>query len=86
MVETMLVAIERSVPVPLASSVPVLEPAEADEMVLAANVLLCNLLALGLDYSAAVDRVATSEPFDQVPGIAERLRIENVPSKREDGG
>jgi len=77
MVEAMLVAIERSVPLPQSAVAALPEAGEAEEIVLAAKVLLRNLLALGLDRPAAIARVASSEPFNQVKGIAERLRMEN---------
>lgn len=77
MVEAMLVSIERSVPAQsIATAKP--QPGEADEIVLAASVLLRNLLALGLDRQAAISRIASSEPFDHVPGIEERLRGEGA--------
>jgi hypothetical protein len=84
MVEAMLIAIERSAPVPQSAACALQEPDEAQEIVLAANVLLRNLLTLGLDYAAAVERVANSEPFNQVAGIADRLRIENRRYNGED--
>jgi hypothetical protein len=45
---------------------------------------LRNLLALGLDRPTAIDRVARSEPFNQVTGIADRLRLENSQGTGED--
>jgi hypothetical protein len=77
LVEAMLVAIERSVPslAGLAKEAPRVE--EVDELVRAARTLLRNLESLGVDRAAAVERVAKSEPFDQVPGLAERLRNDN---------
>lgn len=76
MVEAMLLSIERSAPLPTSAAAARPEPNETDEIVLAANILLRNLLALGLDRSAAISRVASSEPFNQVGGIEERLRSE----------
>lgn len=84
LVEAMLLAIERSVPVPQLTAGARPEPAEAEEIVLAANALLRNLLTLGIDHEVALDRVATSEPFNQVPGIAARLRMENARTTGED--
>jgi hypothetical protein len=77
MVEAMLLAIERSVPVPAATAREVPEPTELDELVLAGRMLLGNLMALGLERAAAVDRIAQTEPFNQVPGIASRLKMDN---------
>lgn len=77
LVEAMLLAIERSVPLSQPTSAGVPEPTEAEELVLAAQALLRNLLTLGLDRSIAVERVASSEPFNQVAGMAQRLRMEN---------
>jgi Histidine kinase-, DNA gyrase B-, and HSP90-like ATPase len=85
MVEAMLLAIERSAPLPSAALGSRAQPEETDEIVLAANVLLRNLLALGLDRSTAIERVAGSEPFNQVAGIAERLRRENQHDISEEG-
>ena len=85
MVEAMLTAIERSIPVPQSAAGASQEPTEAQEIVLAANVLLRNLLTLGLDYAAAIERVANSEPFNQVAGIADLLRMENGRNNGEDG-
>ncbi|MBG6080834.1 ATP-binding protein [Rubrivivax gelatinosus] len=84
LVEAMLVAIERSIPVPQSVAGAPQEPIESQEILLAANVLLRNLLILGLDHAAAVDRVANSEPFNQVPGIAVRLQVENGWNNSED--
>lgn len=83
LVEAMLVAIEHSVPLPQSIESMQPEPAEAGELVLAAGVLLRNLIALGLDVRAAIERVAASEPFNQVPGIAERLRAGGECKHRE---
>lgn len=85
MVDAMLLAIERSVPLPSAAPGGRAEPEEVDEIVLAANVLLRNLLALGLDRQTAINRVAGSEPFNQVAGIAERLLMRNERGTGEDG-
>lgn len=85
MVEVMLVAIERSVPLPHSATAARPEPGEAEELVLAANVLLRNLIALGLERSNAIDRIATSEPFNQVAGLVERLSMENERNNMEDG-
>lgn len=84
MVEAMLLAIERSVPVPQGVSIERAEPGESEELVLAANVLLRNLLALGLDLATAVNRVAASDPFDQIADIASRLQSKNLSRSRED--
>lgn len=85
MVDAMLLAIERSVPLSSAVTSVRSETEEVDEIVLAANVLLRNLLALGLDRPTAINRVAGSEPFNQVAGIAERLLLENARGDGEDG-
>jgi hypothetical protein len=84
-VNAMLLAIERSAPLSLVPNSVRAETEEVDEIVLAANVLLRNLLALGLDRTTAINRVAGSEPFNQVSGIAERLLLENARGTGEDG-
>lgn len=73
-VDAMLVAIERSVP-----SIPRVDTetsaaGDFDEMVSAARTLMRNLEVLGVDRASAIERVARTDPFDQVPGIAELLR------------
>ena len=77
LVEAMLVAIERSVPVPACVARELPDQAEADELVLAARVLMRNLIALGLERTAALERVAHTEPFNQVPEIASQLQNDN---------
>lgn len=84
-VEAMLVAIERCAPVPTPVSTAAPEPREHDEVVLAAKVLLRNLLALGVDRVVALDRVANTEPFSHVSDILERLDEENARSSTGEG-
>lgn len=77
MVEAMLTAIERSAPVPPSAAREIPEPADVSELVLAARVLLGNLTALGLERELALERVAQTEPFNQIPGIALKLQTDN---------
>lgn len=74
LVEAMLVAIEHSVPVPSAFMQEVAEESEVTDLVIAARVLMKNLVELGLDQSSAAQRVAGTEPFSQIPGIASILQ------------
>lgn len=71
-IEALLLAIERAVPVGDGPSVRATE-SEVDEMMLAARALLRNLLALGMDPPTAITQVGSTEPFDQVPDIVRRL-------------
>lgn len=73
MVEAMLVAIERSIPVPSSVAREHPAPDEIDQLVLAARILFRNLLDLGLEHEAALERVSKTEPFDQIQGIAAQL-------------
>lgn len=74
LVEAMLLAIERSIPVSSSVSRESPAPEEIDQLVLAAKLLLQNLKDLGLDHAAAAVRVSNSEPFNQVPGIEAHLQ------------
>jgi hypothetical protein len=76
LVEAVLVAIERSVPVPSSAAGEPATPTDVGEMVRAAHVLLRNLMSLGVERETAVERVARTEPFSQVPGIASQLRVD----------
>lgn len=77
LIEAMLLAIERSAPVPPSSAREQPEAGEVSELLIAARVLLRNLVALGLERTAAIERVATTEPFNQAPDIAMQLQSDN---------
>lgn len=72
--EAMLLAIERTVPAGVSAIPHCASEAEVDEMVLAARALMRNLVSLGVDPQAAVEQVARTEPFDQVPDIVQDLQ------------
>jgi hypothetical protein len=76
MVEAMLMAIERSAPVSPSIAGERPDVGEVCELVLAARVLIGNLVALGLGRKAALERVAQTEPFNQVPGIVQQLELD----------
>lgn len=73
-VEAMLVAIEKSIPLGTSGAGEAATRHELDQLVLAARTLLRNLVALGVDMSEAVNRVAGTEPFSLVPDIASRVQ------------
>lgn len=75
MVEAMLVAIEKSMPLPVPTALEATTDGELNELVLAARILMRNLLALGVEMPEAVQRVAGTEPFNQVPDIALRVQV-----------
>lgn len=77
LVQAMLVAIERSMPMPPSTISETPKSEELDETVLAGRTLVGNLVALGLSRDAAVDQVAGTEPFNQVPGARSRLLSDN---------
>ncbi|MCB1503610.1 MAG: ATP-binding protein [Anaerolineales bacterium] len=72
--EALLLAIERTVPASISATPHRATEAEVDEMVLAARALMRNLVSLGVDPQAAVEQVARTEPFDQVPDIVQGLK------------
>lgn len=76
-VEAMLLAIERSIPVSasIASEMPATD--EVNELVLAGRTLLRNLISLGMDRASAAERIARTEPFNQIPEINIRLQAES---------
>jgi hypothetical protein len=77
LVEAMLVAIERAMPAGYPATQSNIATAEVDELVLAARTLVRNLIALGVNRSAAVQQVATTEPFDQIGELASLLQSDN---------
>jgi hypothetical protein len=74
--EAVLVAIERSVPVSVSIARETAEAGDLDEMTLAARALMLHLITLGVDRNEAAERVAQTEPFDQIAGLALRLAAE----------
>lgn len=73
LVEALLVAIERSIPLSVtpSSEEPVAE--ETNDLVVAGSVFVKNLMALGLTREAAVLRVCSLDPFSDVENMSARL-------------
>ncbi|MGA7178153.1 MAG: ATP-binding protein [Thiobacillaceae bacterium] len=78
LVEAMLVTIERTVPAMGGSPHDGPSRPEVNELVLAARVLMRNLTSLGMDRQAALDQVASTEPFDEIPDIVLQLQEDDV--------